>query len=213
MATPADRRFSTGSTFLDRLLDGGIQVGTLVALTAPPGSQSELLLEQFVRTRPSLYVSTVRPEAEVRAQVSRPDASPPDLSVVNAAPEDLLADPGAVTAQVPPESFVVLDTANGLESADRERYLGFLNDLKARLRETDSVGVLHCIGGEAPVPPLRDLSLNRADHVWQLQVMPLSRDVKTRLLITKVRNGRALTEPVDLLMTDRVRVDTSRRIS
>jgi len=72
--------------------------------------------------------------------------------------------------------------------------------------------VLHCIAGDAPVPPLRDLSLNRADHVWQLQVMALSRDVKTRLLITKVRNGRALTEPVDLLMTDRVRVDTSRRI-
>lgn len=213
MATPANRRFSTGIPFLDRVLDGGIPVGTLVALTAPPGSQSELLLEQFVRARSSLYVSTVRPEAEVRANVARQDAESLDLAVANHTPEDLLADPERVTSQVSPESFVVVDTINGLESADRARYLAFLNDLKACLRETDSVGVLHCIGGDAPVPPLRDLSLNRADQVWQLQVMALSRDVKTRLLITKVRNGRALTEPVDLLMTDRVRVDTSRRIS
>lgn len=213
MATPVKRRFSTGITFLDRVLDGGIEVESLVALTAPPGSQSELLLDQFVRTRPSLYVSTVRPEAEVREHIARQDAETPDLTVLNPAPDDLLAAPEQVTSQVPPESYVLVDTVDGLESADRGRYLAFLNDLKARLRETDSVGVLHCVAGDSPVPPLRDLSLNRADQVWQLQVLTLSRDIKTRLLIPKVRNGRALTEPIDLLMTDRVRVDTSRRIS
>lgn len=212
VGTP-ERRFSTGLTFLDRLLDGGIKAGALVALSAPPGSQSELLIEQFVGSRETLYISTVRPEREIREQVASTAVTDPDLTVRNPSPEEMLENPGMVTGEIPPESFVVIDTTNGLESVDRREYVQFLNDMKAGLHEADSVGILHCIAGDPPHPPLRDLTLNRADQVWQLQVMTLSRDIKSRLLITKMRNGRAPTEPVDLLMTDRVRVDTSRRIA
>lgn len=213
MGGTLEQRYSTGLTFLDRLLDGGIRAGALLALSAPPGSQSELLIEQFALSRETLYVSTVRPEREVREQVTRKAVTDPDLTVHNQRPEDLLENPARITGEIPPGSFVVVDSVNGLESADRHAHVAFLNDLKASLRDTNSVGVLHCIAGDSSLPRLRDLTLNRADQVWQLQVMSLSRDIKTRLLITKMRNGRAPTEPVDLLMTDRVRVDTSRRIA
>lgn len=126
--------------------------------------------------------------------------------------EALLADPGMATPELTPESFLVVDAVDGLETAERERYLAFLNHLTERLRETDSVGVLHCTD-QVENPPQRGLTLHRADDVWQLGVLVLSRELKTRLLVRKARQGQALTEPVPLRLTDRVQVDTNRRIA
>jgi hypothetical protein len=111
-----------------------------------------------------------------------------------------------------PESFVVFDPIDGLERAGRERYLPFVNGLKRRLRATDRVGVFHGLDTD-PVPDLRRLTLPRADHVWRPEQLVLSREIKTRLLVTKARGGRALSEPIPLRIDDRVRVDTSRRIA
>lgn len=204
------RRFSTGLTFLDRRIDGGLIPGCLLALTAPPGSQSELLIAELIRARPTTVVSTTRPEAEVQ-EWAKTRADTADLSVITLDPESVLAQPERITEDLSPESFVVVDSVNGLETAPREQYMGFLNHLKERLRETDSVGILHCID-QVDNPAQRGLTLHRADYVWQLEVLTLSREIKTRLLITKARHGRALTEPVPLRLTDRVQVDTSRRI-
>lgn len=208
----ANRTFSTGLQFLDRRIGGGFQAGSLVALAAPPGSQSELLLAQFLGTHRTVYVTTTRPEAEVREWAAARAPGDPGLSVAEVAPEELLEAPEAVAELLPPESFLIVDTANGLETAPRPRYLEALNCLKRRLREVDGVGVLHCVDRRTP-PPRRSLTLNRADTVWQLEVQALSRELKTRLLVTKDRYGHTLTEPVPLLLTDRVRIDTSRRIA
>lgn len=62
-------------------------------------------------------------------------------------------------------------------------------------------------------PAHRWQTLNRADDVRELEVHALSRDVKTRLLVTKSRYGYSLTEPIPLVLTGRVRIDTSRRIA
>lgn len=204
------RRFSTGLTFLDRRIGGGLIPGSLLSLAAPPASQSELLIAELIRTRPTTVVSTTRPEGEVQDwATARADTS--DLSVITTDPESILAQPERVTEDIPPESFVVLDSVNGLETDSRERYLELLNHLKGQLRESDSVGILHCID-QVENPAQRGLTLHRSDDVWQLEVLTLSREIKTRLLITKARHGRALTEPVPLRLTDRVQVDTSRHI-
>lgn len=207
----SDRRFSTGLPFLDRRLDGGLPAGCLLALTAPPQSQSELFLRQLVRTRPTLYVSLIRPEPEVREWVAGRHDSEPDLTVITPEPRTLLDDVASIEEALVPESFVVVDRANALEAADREEYLAFLDRFKQVLRDTDSVGVLHC-SQRHRTPPRRGLTLDRVDQVWQLELLPLSREIKNRLLVTKSRSGRALREPIDVLLTDRVQVDTSRRI-
>lgn len=205
------RRFSTGLPFLDRQIGGGLEPGELLAFTAPPASQSELLLAELIQARQTAIVSTTRPEPEVEQWVDAKEASA-DTAVRTVDDETLLADPAVATADLTPESFLVVDSADGLETASRERYLEFLNHVKERLRETDSVGVLHCTD-QPGNPPQRGLTMHRADNVWQLEVLVLSREIKTRLLVKKARHGRALAEPVPLRLTDRVQVDTSRRIA
>lgn len=208
----SDRRFSTGLPFLDRRIDGGLTIGSLLALTAPPHSQSELLLRQLVFTRPTLYVSLTRPAPEVELWASRGASSVSDLTVITPDPQTLLDDVSLLENHFISECFVIIDRVNRLEAADREEYLPFLNQFKMLLNETDSVGVVHC-SQRTPPPPRRGLTLDRVDQVWQLELLPLSREIKNRLLVTKSRTGRALQEPIDILLTDRVQVDTSRRIS
>lgn len=210
MAAPM-RRYSTGLTFLDRLIGGGLPPGGLLSLTAPPTSQSELLLAELMRVRQTVVVSTTRPEAELREWADA-NAGNEEVTVVSTDPESLLENPELATNHLSPESFLIIDSVDGLEMASRDRYLAFLNHVKARLRETDSVGILHCID-KTENPPHRSLSLHRSDFVWQLELLILSREIKTRLLVTKARQGRALTEPVPLRLTDRVQIDTSRRIA
>lgn len=211
MSAP-DRQYSTGLPFLDRRIDGGLAAGTLLALVAAPRSQSHLLLRQLVQTRATSYVSLLRPAADVEAWAAGGPGTPADLSVTRADPEALLDDFSLVEAQHTPESFVVVDRTNGLEAAPRDAYLDFLDRLASLCRETDSVGVLRCADA-VPEPPRRGLTLDRADQVWQLELLSLSREIKNRLLVTKSRTGRALREPIDVLLTDTVQVDTSRKIS
>lgn len=207
----SNRRFSTGLPFLDRRIDGGLAAGCLLALTAPPQSQSELLLRQLIQTRRTVYVSLIRPATEVEMWASTGGKTAPDLTVIDATPQSVLDESDPLEELLVPECFVVIDRANGLEQVERAEYLAFLDRLKATLTDTDSVGVLHCTHRD-PTPPRRGLTLDRADQVWQLELLPLSREIKNRLLVTKARYGRALREPIDILLTDRVQVDTSRRI-
>lgn len=206
------RQYSTGLPFLDRRIDGGLTEGSLLALTAPPHSQSELILRQLLRTRRTLFVSTTRPAEEVRTWAEGGVDSGPEVTIAREDPETLLADRTPIESRATPESFVIVDRTNGLETAEREEYLAFLDDLARLLRETHSVGVLHC-SHTGENPPLRGLTLDRVDQVWQLELLVLSREIKNRLLVTKSRRSRALREPIDLLLTDRVQVDTSRKIA
>lgn len=211
MASP-DRQYSTGLQFLDRRLDGGLTAGCLLAYIAPPQSQSELLLRRFLQVRQSLFVSLIRPATEIRDWAEQGETTVADLTVMTPRPDQLFEGFDALEAQLTPESFVLIDNTTELEGASRDVYLEFLNDLKDVLERTNSVGILHCSTLD-PAPSQRGLTLARADQVWQLELVPLSREIKNRLLVTKSRKSRALREPIDILLTDRVRVDTSRRIS
>lgn len=213
MAAP-DRRYSTGLTFLDSRLDGGIPIRRLLTLTAPAGSQSELLLYHLATTKPMLYVSTTNPaESELRTAIESTAVSDPlDLEFEHVTPQELLANTDEYLARIRPESFVVVDPIDGLERTEYDRYLSFINDLKRRLRETDSVGILHALDTD-PMPESRRLTLKRTDYVWRLEELVHSRAIQNRLLVTKARGGRALTEPIPLVISDHVRVDTSRRIA
>lgn len=209
--TRTERRYSTGLPFLDRRLDGGVPTGCLLAIVAKPQSQSELLLRQLARTHQTLFVTMTRPAAEVASWAERGARTGPELTVIEHEPAELLAEITPVEAAHSPESVVIIDRTNGLEGASRGEYLSFLNDLKDLLERTDSVGVLHC-SETTPRPERRGLTLDRADQVWQLELLHLSKEIKSQLLVTKSRKSRALTEPIDLLLTDRVQIDTSRRI-
>lgn len=209
MNAPA-RRFSTGLRFLDQRIDGGIPIGTILALTAPASAQSELLLREFTTAHPCLYVSTTCADPAELAEVL--DESPDsEYTCEYVPPESLLEGPTTVLSEITPESFVVIDDVTRLERGGRATYLDFLNQLKARLRVTDSIALLHCLE-TADTPPLRGLTLKRSDHVWQLKTSLDPNDIRNQIYITKSRGYRALSEPIPLVLTDQVQIDTTRNI-
>lgn len=203
------KRLSTGSEVLDRQLEGGIPPGTLVALTAPPDTQSELFLQALAGERQTIYLSPVRPADEVTETLDLPHSK---LSVLQKEPETILTEPEESFKETDAHSNIIIDPMNGFETGQRRRYIDFLNTLKEHLRTTESVALLHCIDAESN-PSLRSLTLNRADLVWRLQLTVTTLTVDTRLIISKFRDGKALRKPIKLRLTDSVQIDTSRDIA
>ncbi|MFT4884268.1 MAG: hypothetical protein ACI8U4_001782 [Natronomonas sp.] len=196
----------SGMAPLDRRLRGGVPPGTLVAFTAPPETQSELVLEEVARANESRYVSTVRAPSAVAERL-------PEASVTGTTAEELLASP-AEFLDVPDEGCLVVDAVTALETtADGEEgaYRAFLDAAAGAAKEVNGVVLLHAHDPERE-PPLRWRTLARADMTWRLSLVVNPMAVETRLAITKHRDGAALDEPLKLRLTDHVLVDTSRDI-
>lgn len=209
-----DERFSTGIRFLDMEVGGGIPVGDIVALTAPPDAQTEVLFKEIARVQATQYVSTIcADEMELREWVDPPDDAVNDIVTVSySSPDELLDDPGTLVDRIPSETCVIVDPANLLEVGDRAAFLGFLNAFKERLRDVGSIGFLNCLtGGESP--DHRTLTLKRADHVWQLRRTVDGGEVATSLLISKARGERVPQEAISIELADKVEIDTSRNIA
>lgn len=203
-----DRR-PTGLSVLDRQLRGGVPAGSLVALVTPPEAQSDLLLDAMAASGPCLYLSTTRPEPEVRA--SLPPAASQETTVDRVGLDDL-ATPESVFAAVPDEGYVVLDTAEPLELLNRGDQLAAMDALVAALVDRDAVGLVRCLGIDEDDRPRRR-TLQRADSVWTLRLIVTTLSIENRLIVSKFREGAALTEPVKLKLTDQVTIDTSRDIA
>jgi KaiC/GvpD/RAD55 family RecA-like ATPase len=194
--------FSTGLPALDDRLGGGVPAGSLAALTAPPDSQSELLLYEAAAANPTRYLSTFRPVDEIR-EVMRADVAE-STPVERVRDDRLLEDPGAVFDDLDGD-LLVIDTATELERAGREQYRRALDVLKRRLRATDSAALLHCLDIE-PAPMRRGLTLGRADTVFRLRLVGLPERVTPRLLVTKLRGGTAPETSVRLAFEQSARV-------
>jgi KaiC/GvpD/RAD55 family RecA-like ATPase len=206
------RRVSTGVDVLDRKLDGGIPTGSMVALSAPPASQAELLLYEFTSARRTLYLTADRDEAAVvEALENVPGlAGTPDVRrVAGDAPLDHSR---RLFRRLPEDANLVVDPVDVLEKTDEDRYRNFLNDLQNHLHNTDGVAALHCLDGRA-VPDTRDVTEHVADVIFQLHTEYSGDTVETRLAVPKFRGGRALSETIKLELADTVRIDTSRDIA
>ncbi len=214
----AKNRLTTGIPMLDRELEGGIPPGRMLSLVAPPETQSELLVKEMAISRPTVYISTFRPEWEIREELHDYLQQSDDeglldneLRVSYVDPEDLLANPMEYIGDLPNGSNLVIDSINEFELEDRKRYVKFLNTVKEVLWDTGSVGLFYGIE-ESTDPPARSLTLKRSDIVWQLDRSVTPHEIQTILVISKFRGGKALTEPVKLVLTDDVQVDMSRDI-
>lgn len=206
------RRLSTGIDVLDRKLDGGLPTGSVVALSAPPASQAELLLYEFAAARQTLYLSTDRDEAAVTETLERAPGhtgSPDVRRVPGDAPLD---NSQRLFRRLPEDSNLVVDPIDLLEKQDEGRYRNFLNDLQNHLHNTDGVALFHCLDGRA-VPDARDVTEHVADVVFQLHTEYSGDTVETRLAVPKFRGGRALSETIKLELAESVRIDTSRDIA
>ncbi|GAB7090143.1 RAD55 family ATPase [Halorubrum luteum] len=208
-------RLATGVSVLDRQLNGGLPAGSVVVLTADPASQSELFLNTFTTVRETLYLTTVRSAAAVEDGFERSTTAVGDPTVLRIDDDAPIQDASAQLASMAERSTLIVDSVGPLERAepaDSAAYRRFLDDLRERVRETDSIAVLHALKHDGDVDN-RVISQQVADVVFDLRTTTAGTEIINRLAISKVRGGAALEETLKLKLTDSVTVDTSRDIA
>lgn len=230
-------RLSTGVDYLDQQIGGGLAPGRLVGLRTAPGSQGELLLKEIATTHGGVYLSTTRtqeavkdwlwPAGSIEVRYVGVDALTPRggnalRSWVESAGgwssgsqddggED--AQLAAVTDAVRGASgTVIVDPMNPLEQGAESSYLGLLQALQRRVRETGTVGVLHLVDADDP-PPCRWLTLQVADEVWDVDVEIKNASVDFLLTVSKSRSDNLPNRQIKLHLGHEVDVDTSRDIA
>lgn len=206
-------RLPTGIKTLDRQLDGGIPPGSLVVVNAPPISQSELILQQVVQERNTLYVTIERQKADVQDNFESELLETNQLVIRHPNLDSPLDNTRDALRQVTNQANIIIDSSKLLELADDQaRYINFLNELTTQLTNTNSIAFIHCIEG-SNTPELRDTTLQMADIVLDLAVDTTGDRVENKLSVPKFRGGAALKDNIKLELRDEVRVDTSRDIA
>lgn len=219
-ADVSDERLSTGIGGLDRVLDGGVPPGSLVAVAAGADSPGERIPYAFADAHPARYFSTLRPGSAVNEAMNtvsggldgfefrEQEESPTRVQDVRR--EDLLSGAGNRFSNLSAGETVVVDPVNPLERADRESYRTFLDELVQGLRAAGGIGVLHA-QTVPETPGGRDLTLALADVVLDLRMLVDDR-VEWKLVVTKFRRGDVPGLPLALAFDDGVRVDETREL-
>lgn len=232
-------KHSTGIQSLDRHLDGGLAPGDTLAIISSPATQSQTLLYELMRERPTIYVTALRPTSLIKNDIeTHVDTEFPyriesignntsidsdavqeltgsrtftGNSALKNSPVDELYD---IIESISEPKNIFIDPTNPLERGEnREAYVELLNKLSIKMEETGGIGVLNCHTSE-PVPPFRDETLMIVDTVWELDMVSTSKDnVEYKLLIPKNRSGEVITEELSLEFNRKsVTIDDSRSI-
>lgn len=194
-----DELLPTGIDALDRRLGGGLPPGSVVALTAEPASQSEQLLYEATGPRGTLYLTTERSATNVRRALETTSVETGNPTIRHVDGTDVLEEAGAIIGKLPDGATLVVDLADVLERHDRRAYVSFLNDLKDRMVETDSVALLHCLCGPDR-PENRTATIHATDAVFDLQTddSGVGTAVEHYLSVPKFRPDSTFTETIEL---------------
>jgi len=212
-------KLETAVETLDRRLNGGLPVGSITVLEAPPGSQGQLILHELTSARGSMWMSFARSEQTVEQSIADSpaptamDEPEANLSVKYMSGETPVDDVFKFLAAVPTGSNIILDPVDVLEAESAPRdYRSFLNNLQSHLLENDSLAVLYCTRGETN-PDLRSTTKYFADVVFELAKQYTSDEVDNTLRIPKYRRGECPSSVIGLELKTGVSVDTSRDIA
>jgi KaiC/GvpD/RAD55 family RecA-like ATPase len=205
-------RLETGIEVLDRKLDGGLPPGTIVAMTAEPASQSELILYELTAARGSLYLTTERSDQAVRDAIEKTNAPVGSPTVRDISGSEPLDQANRLIRALPEGANLIVDTANVLERGDRNRFRNFMTELQTHMVNTGSIAFMHCMKEQSP-PQNRSSTKHMADVIFDLETRVRGSELENRLTVPKFRGGTALKESIKLELSDEVAIDTSRDIA
>ncbi len=205
-------RLEMGIDVLDRKLDGGLPPGCVVAYTAEPASQSELLLYQLTAARGTLYLTTERSVAAIEHAIEASNAAVGSPTIRHLDTANPLEEASRLVSALPEGANLIIDTMDTLERSDRREYISFLNQLKQRMLETRSIAMLHCLKGPR-APENRSSTEHGVDAIFDLRTDKSGSELENNLTIPKFRSGGAPTEAIKLELSEQVAIDTSRDIA
>lgn len=212
---PQTRHLSTGIPNLDDVLGGGWPAGAIVCLTAPAGTQSEIILQAFVSEHPTCYISTARSERAVHDEIEHSPYTAVDPFVVHTAMNTPIVDAEETVEEViGTTESVIIDPVDIIESVDTiARYLTFLNKLKTAVEETGGVAILRCYKCNPADREARSYTTGVADVVIEYTRERGGETVNGYLDVPKNRFGEAIDERMKVRLTDAVKIDTTRNIA
>lgn len=163
-------RLSTGIADMDRVLGGGLQPGSVVALVAPPDAQSLPLLCAHVHLRPTIYFTTLRTAASIERQLEQQGRAPNLKGVEHVDLDVALETITGGLEDLEDGDDLVVDVVDPIEqTVTMPEYVRFLNSISDRLSAVGGVGMLHCLESRTDDDSInRELTLGIADHVWRL---------------------------------------------
>ncbi len=139
---------------LDRVLDGGVPPGSVVALRGPAAGSLDHHVARLTAPRGTLYLSTDRPVANVTRGLERTatETGAPTVRMLEGENAAARIDEALVLIdKLPDRATLLIETANSLEGADREPYLDFLSTVATRTGDIDALAVFVCVTeGERP---------------------------------------------------------------
>lgn len=208
---------STGIDSLDRDFGGGVPEGYILSIIAPPASNAERFLHQFIaenESKQAIYFTTEQSESFLRDSFDK-------LQILDEPPQiiDLTSEREPLDEMInymqklPEDSIVVIDSIDRLEDEDSNRYQDFLNQLQSYLSNSESTAILYGTASQS-VPTGRPVSMKLADAIFEIDQLRQSEDLISYLSITKFRGIRGIDERIRIQMEeDKVAIDTSRDIA
>ncbi|WP_323174378.1 P-loop NTPase [Natrialba sp. PRR66] len=169
LPTYADDRLPLGTDAIDQHLGGGLEPGSLVAFVSPPASQGERLLHRATAVRGTLYLSTDRSRTTVRHELESTAVGTGTPTIRRVTGPDSLDEATSLIEKLPNAATLIIDPIDELERRDRSAYVSFLDTLTDRLAETDSIAILHCLGGASGDRATRSATFRLADAVFELE--------------------------------------------
>lgn len=207
-------KLPTGIETLDRKLGGGIPPGTLVAVTAPPGTQHDPLVCAGTGARQSLFYTTVKSEAAVHRML---ESSPVNTDVDSVRELDSTEAPNVVGDALDTldgDRDFYIDPIDPIEmDLSRTRYLDLLNAIADRVSAVETTGYLYCYRTDSD-PDNRRYTLDIADLVLNVRVRHQRNKLRFVLEIPKA-NGLSLNQRdrfLEISLGPRVDVDETRNI-
>lgn len=230
-------RLSSGNDVLDRKLGGGVRPGSLLAIRAPPASQSEALLFTLMERYSTLFISAIRRESVVQRDIEQLWESQADVEVASIVSEanldaelvkeitggeslttgltgksTILEETYELIRAVDSQKNIVLDSVTPLErSGEGKKYQTVLNELKATVIDAGGLGVLHCMDTDDQ-PPLRERTLAIADIIWTVRPIVKSNEQKYQLEVSKNRGGDVVQKPIEVTLDRSISIDDTRNI-
>jgi hypothetical protein len=207
-------KLPTGIETLDRKLGGGLPPGTLVVVTAPPGTQHDPLVCAGTGERSSLFFTTVKNEPAVHKMLEQSPVSTDVQDVEELEPDRTLEVVPEKLETLDQDQDFYLDVVDPIEAdLSRDAYLDFLNGVSERLDAVGTTGYLYGYRTDDE-PRNRRYTLDVADFVINLGTSQQRSKLKFALEIPKA-NGIRMNEDdryLDIAVGRQIDVDETRNI-